>query len=340
MTASTNAASQLEHTIGSEGRFALRLPSGTVMIRGTDGDVARVRDLTGRPLGDRFEIAAGDGSLELSLRQKFGFSIAIGSRGFGDHSPELEIEVPRGASVNVDTASADVVGRGLIGSKHFHTASGDLTLEAILGELEIEAVSGDTSIAGDGSLVVLARSISGNFRLRAPKLGRFEMSTTSGDIELDAEMAGSGPYAIKSISGDVRLVTRAGLQVEAQTITGDLSSAIPHKTETLPGKKLLIVGKPVATLSFKSVSGDLEIVEPREGAAAHRAVTPDAPASEAPSESIPVDAPAAPTPPAPPTSATPAAGAMTSSMQILEALERGEISVEDASRQLSALEEA
>ena len=335
MTASTNAASQLEHTIGTEGRFALRLPSGSATIRGTDGDVARVRDLTGRPLGERFEIAAGDGSLELSARQRVGFSIAIGSLGFGDHSPELAIDVPRGASVSIDTASADVVGRGLTGSKHFHTASGDLTLEEILGELEIEAVSGDTNIAGDGSLVVRARSISGDFRLRAPKLGRFEMSTTSGDIQLDAEMAGSGPYAIKSISGDVRLVTRAGLQVEAQTITGDLSSAIPHKTETLPGKKLLIVGKPVATLTFKSVSGDLEIVEPREVVAAHRAVAPDAP-----SESIPVDAPAAPTPPAPPTPATPATGSMTTSMQILEALERGEISVEDASRQLAALEEA
>ena len=335
MTASTNAASQLEHTIGSEGRFALRLPSGDVTIRGTEGDIARVRDLTGRPLGERFEIAAGDGSLELSMRQKFGFSIAIGSRGFGDHSPELEIEVPRGASVSVDTASADVVGRGLIGSKHFHTASGDLTLEQILGELEIEAVSGDTSISGDGSLVVRARSISGDFRLRAPKLGRFEMSTTSGDIQLDAEMAGSGPYAIKSISGDVRIVARAGLQVEAQTITGDLSSALPHKTETLPGKKLLIVGRPAATLTFKSVSGDLEIVEPREGAAAHRSGAPDAPA-----ESIPVDAPAAPTPPAPPTPPAAPEVSMTSSMAILKSLERGEISVEDASRRLAALEEA
>ena len=334
MTASTNAASQLEHQIGAAGRFAIQLPSGSVTIHGTDGDVARVRDLTGRALGERFEITTGEGSLEISARQRFGFSIAIGSHGFGDHSPELAIEVPRGANVSIDTASADVVGRGLVGPKHFHTASGDLTLEEITGELEIEAVSGDTRIGADGSLQVRARSISGDFRLRAPKVDRFEMSTTSGDIQLDAEMDGSGPYAIKSISGDVRLVIRAGIQVEAQTITGDLSSAIPHKTETLPGKKLLIVGRPVATLTFKSVSGDLEIVEPREGAATSRAVAPDAPP-----ESISVDAPAAPTPPAPPTPATPAAGSMTSSMQILEALERGEISVEDASRQLAALEE-
>ncbi len=335
MTAGTNAASELQHPIGPKGRFVLRLPSGSVTIRATDADVARVRDITGRPLADRFEIATGDGSLELAARMRFGFSIAIGNHGFGDHSPELAVELPRNAAVDVDTASADVVAHGLVGFKRFHTASGDLTLEATAGELEIEAVSGDTRIQADGALQVRARSISGDFRLRGPKLGRFEMSTTSGDVLVDAEMAGSGPYAIKSISGDVRLVARAGIQVEAQTITGDLSSAVAHRTETQPGKKLLIVGRPVATLTFKSVSGDLEIVEPREQVATDRSAPP-----AASSESIAVDAPAALTPPAPPTPQAASDRSEAARMQILEALERGQISVEDASRQLSTLEEA
>ncbi len=334
MTAGTNAASQLQHPIGAKGRFVLRLPSGSVTIQGTDGDVVRVRDTTGRTLADAFEIATGDGSLELAARHRVGFSIAIGNLGFGDHSPELAVELPRGAEVSVDTASADVLTRGLLGFKRFHTASGDLTLDATAGELEIEAVSGDTRIEADGALQVRARSISGDFRLRGPKLGRFEMSTTSGDIQVDAEMAGSGPYAIKSISGDVRLVARAGIQIEAQTITGDLSSAVAHRTETQPGKKLLIVGRPVATLTFKSVSGDLEIVEPREQVATDRSATP-----AAPSKSISVDAPAAPTPPAPPTPLAAPDPSEAARMQILQALERGQLSVEDASRQLSALEE-
>ena len=91
------------------------------------------------------------------------------------------------------------------------------------------------------------------------------MSTTSGDIHLDAALSGDGPFAIKSISGDCTIVARAGLQVEAQTITGDLSSRLAHRTETRPGRKILIVGKPVATLIFNSVSGDLSVVEARDG---------------------------------------------------------------------------
>jgi hypothetical protein len=173
------------------------------------------------------------------------------------------------------------------------------------------------------------------------------MSTTSGDIALDAEMAGNGPYSIKSISGDCTIGARSGLQVEAHTITGDLSSRLAHRTETRPGAKVLIVGKPVATLSFNSVSGDLEVVESRDRGAADLGAAP----STEPS----VDAPAAPTPPASPTSpeapiapVAPAAqttagpsddGSESARLGILQALERGELDVADAMTQLAALEE-
>lgn len=343
MTASVHAASELEHPIGRAGRFVLRLPAGTIRITGTDAEVARVRDLSGRSLADRFVITAGNGSLELAARQRFGLAIAIGSRSFGEPSPELQIEVPSGASIDVETASADIVANRVTGPKRIRTASGDLGILATSGEVDLEVVSGDTRIEGDGPLEVRGRVISGDFRLRAPKLTRFDMSTTSGDIHLDAELAGAGPYAIKSISGDVTIVARAGLQVEAQTITGDLSSGLGHRSDSLPGRKLLVVGHPVATLAFKSVSGDLEIVEARDAVAADRSVAVVA-ASEPASEPDPAptaDAAAAPAPapgsaPAPADEAPDLADAAR--LGILQALERGEMSVEEASRELAALE--
>jgi len=331
MTASVNTSAQLQHPIGAKGRFTLRLPSGSVAIRGTDTDTATVRDMTGRPLSDRFEIVTGQDSLELSLRPRFGITIAVGSRSIGSGpSPELEVELPRTADLTIDTASADVRATGMTGPKRFRTASGDLSLEAIGGELEIEAVSGDIRIDTDAAVNLRGRSISGDMRLRAARLGKLEMTTTSGDLHIDAEMAGSGPYSIKSISGDVTLVARAGLEVEAHTITGDLSSGVAHRIDTTPGRKLLIVGKPVATLSFKSVSGDLEVVEPRDQARAERPApaTPSAPGASA-----------VPAPPAPPVAPVEADPSDAVRLGILQALERGELSVEDASRQLTALEE-
>src|SRR5207237_1864254 len=93
-------------------------------------------------------------------------------------------------------------------------------------------------------------------------------------------------------SGDATIVGRSGVRVEAQTITGDLSSELPSKRESSPGQRVMTVGRPGATLAYKSVSGDLRVVQPREAAAPMAPAAPTAP-----------DAPAAsdlPTPPAPP----------------------------------------
>jgi hypothetical protein len=338
MKTNVDTASELQHQIGATGRLIVHFPSGEATIRGTDSDTVRIQDHTGRPLADRFEIAAGDGSLELMPRQRLGLGFGIAGLSFGSSSAELEIDVPRGASVSVDTASGDVEVRGLFGPKHFRSASGDVTLQAVGGDLDVQTVSGDIEIDAEAGLDLGARSVSGDFHLRAPRLTRFEMNTTSGDVEVDAELAGAGPFSIKSISGDVTLVARSALQVEAQTITGDLSSGVAHRLETSPGRKVLTVGKPTATLAFKSVSGDLEIVEPRDQAAADR--TPDFPVATATrgtasgsqdSETV--------APEGRPRSGIETDGAEQKRLEILRSLERGEITVDEATAQLAATEE-
>ena len=326
MTAPTNTASAVSHRIGATGRFTLRIPSGDVTITATDSDVATVRDMDGRSLADRFEIGTADGSLELVARQRPGLTFAIGHHEFGSGGAlDLDIEVPALATVVVDTASADVLGKGLRGPKRFRTASGDLVLEATAGDIELDAVSGDVRVDATGVIDVHGKSISGDVRVRAPRLDRFDMATTSGDLWLDAELSGKGPFSIRSISGDVTIVARAGLQVDAQSITGDLLSEVAHVRQSSPGKKHLVIGRPVATLAFKSVSGDLQIVEARDQQV--RAMTDsDFPGRPGGSE---------------PTPESPAADAAeTNRLEILRSLERGEIDVETATKRLAALEVA
>jgi hypothetical protein len=339
MTAGVDRSAEIQHPIGRSGRFTLHLPAGEVEIRGTDGEVATVRDTTGRPLGERFDIVTGADSLELTARAKFGFTIAIGSRSLGTGpTPNLVVEVPRGATVSVEGASADIKAVGIAGPKRFRTASGDLVLDGVSGDLQIDAVSGDARIEADGALDARVRSVSGDVWLRAPRLTRFEMTTTSGDMHIDAELSGNGPYSIKSISGDATIVARAGIQVEAQTITGDLSSNVAHRLDSAVGKKLLVVGRPAATLAFKSVSGDLEIVEPRdrapvdEGRATVAADRPGAATGSPSGAAVSAGEAAHVTPAGEPSRAG------SSQLEILEALERGEIDVETATQRLSALE--
>ena len=330
MSAQTNTGAELSHPIGAKGRFTLRLPSGDVQITGTDGDVARVRELNGRDLSDRFEIGLASGSLELVARKRFGFTISIDNHQWGGGSPELEIEVPAYATVVVDTASADVETSGLRGSQRYRTASGNLSLVQSAGVLEIDAVSGDVEIDATGVLDLGGKTISGEVRVRAPRVTRFDMATTSGDMHIDAELKGGGPFAIKTISGDVTLVARGDIQVEAQTITGDLNSEVDHRRESSPGRKRLVLGRSGPVLAFKSVSGDFQVVEARDRKVMDMTDT-DFPGRPGDPE---------PTPGSP--AADPAATADTEAkrLDVLRALERGEIDIDVATQRLAALEEA
>ena len=327
MNDSDTALTTIEHRIGPRGRFTLRQASGEITIRGVEGDTARVRSRDDRVLSEQFEIQAGDGFLELRQPDKLGLGLRI----FGSkESPEIEVEVPHGATVSVDSASADLEASDLSGAKHFRTASGDMVLARFAGAVQIETVSGDVELDGQAQIELGAKSVSGDVRIRVPRLRKLDMSTTSGDVWLDAELSGDGPFTLRSISGDVTIVGRSGFRVEAETITGDMSSDLPSRRESSPGRKALIIGRPGPTLAFKSVSGDLEVVQPRDAA----------PVS-APEPPMPPEPPIAPTAPRPPgvPSAEIDIDIEGTRLEILRELERGEITVAEATNRLAKLDE-
>jgi hypothetical protein len=327
MTKAMDPSTSIGQQIGPRGRFSLRQASGEITIRGVEGDVARVRSLDDRALGELFDIDLGDGRLELRQKERFGFGLKM----FRNDAPELEIEVPHGATVSIDSASAELDISDLDGTKQFRTASGDVKLRRLAGPLDVQTVSGDIDLEGQAPIDLELRSVSGDVRVRVPRLRRLDLTTTSGDLWLDAALAGDGPFALRSISGDATIVGRSGFRVEAESITGDLSSELPGKRESMPGRRVMTVGRPGPTLAFRSVSGDLRVVQPREAAAS---VAPDAPS-----------VPGAPTPPAPPAAPAPPSGRVPTAdieaarLDILRELERGDISVADATERLARLDE-
>jgi DUF4097 and DUF4098 domain-containing protein YvlB len=327
MNTTTEQTAAIQHVIGPRGRFTLRQASGEITIRGVEGDTVRVRSLEGKALSEQFHVETGDGFVELRQTKRLTLGIQLFS---GDNSPSVEVEVPHGATVAVETASAEVTASDLSGTKRFRTASGELELRRFAGELDAETVSGDIDVDGQAPLDLVTKSISGDIRVRVPRLRRLDMGTTSGDIWLDAELAGEGPFALRSISGDVTIVGRSGLRVEAESITGDLSSELAHKRESMSGRKVLIVGRPGPTLAFRSVSGDLQIVQPRDAARESVPTPPSPPAP--PVAPMPLAAPGEP--------ATPASTDLEATrLEILRALERGDITVAEATERLGKLDE-
>ena len=324
----------LVHQVGPRGRFTLRQSSGDVAIRGVEGGAIRVRSRDGRDLEELFKVEVGDGSVELRQIERLGIGLGMFSRREGG---ELTIEVPHGATVSIDTQSADVVASDLSGAKSFRSASGEVTLSRLAGAVEVETVSGEIEVDGQAPLELAARSVSGDLRVRVPTSRRLELATTSGDIRLDAELVGDGPFTIRSISGDATIVGRSGFRVEAESITGDLSSDLPSKRESIPGRKVLTVGRPGPTLTFRSVSGDFHVAAPRDAATPEIAARKDAPREDAPVATSSSEAEAEPA--ASGTQGHVLAPPEDARMDILRALERGDITVAEATDRLSKLDE-
>jgi hypothetical protein len=318
----TSSGADLAHPIGADGIVSIRVRDGDVRIRAVDGDTLRARDKSGRDLGSLFAIELGEGSASLFDSHPSGAS----ARPRHGHAPELDLDLPRHATIVVEVVSADIEADGLVGDQRYQTTSGDLTLRGISGHLDVEAVSGDLDIRATGAADVDARTVSGDIELRAGTIRSLRLATTSGDIKVAGRLAGPGPFAIETVSGDARLAPVGDVRVEMATLSGDLHSDVGGRTEGARGHRTLVMGATGQLVTFRSMSGDLSVVRPV-------AEPPLAPApAVAPAPALPAD------PPRPPRNGAILAAYEDARLGILRSLERGEIDVTEAGRRFEALD--
>jgi hypothetical protein len=325
---STTTGSGIAHAIGTDGLFSLSLRSGSARLRAVDGDTLRVRDRGQHDLAAMFTIDLGEGSA--ALRAVNGSTF-----GGGRHSPDLDIDVPRQATIVVDAASGDLDATGTLGDQRYRTASGEVTLEGVSGRIAVEAVSGDVDLVATGEAHLTVRTVSGDVRLRAETIASLDVATTSGDLRMGGRLDGSGPFGIVTVSGDVQLAPTGDVRIELASLSGDLRSEIGGAADGSRGRRVLTVGKGGPLLAVRSLSGDVDVVRPRadadESTAAIAASGSPTPPTQAPDIQAPSNGNAQV---ADPTDEDPHDVARR---QIIGSLERGEIDVAEAGRRLDAI---
>lgn len=314
-TTTTDARAIHAHRIGPNGLVEIRIDRGEIVLRGVTGDTVSVRSLAGRSL-ERVRVDAGDGSLSI-------VEASDSERGRGG-AVKLVADVPAGATVVVEAETADLSIAGLEGEQRYRTASGDIVVRGGAGTLTLEAVSGDVDIAIAGTATLGARTVSGDVNVEAAHLTGLRATTTSGDLRIAASLHGDGPFSVETVSGDTILEARADVRIDAHSISGDIGGDRAVRREGPDGRRL-VLGDAGPTVSVRSTSGDVYLADHRampSGAQAHRPL------------GAPPDPP--PDPPADPSIAP--TMERTPDLDILRALERGEIGVEEAGRRLTALE--
>ena len=302
----SRGAFRVEHPVGPDGLVVLRVRDGDIRIRGVERDTAIVE--------------ARDGEAAASLTVERGTASLTITAGPGVATPDLDLDVPVGATVLIEASSSDIKAKGLTGQQRYHTTSGDVELGDVAGDLSVEAVSGDLAIVAVGPASIAARTVSGDLTVRGTVLSTLRASTTSGDLSIDTAVVGDGPFTVETVSGDADLRSRGPVRVETTTLTGSISSDGDVAAEGPENARILVAGRGGPTLRFRSTSGDFHLDARGSRAAATNA---DVPALPAPATAAPASDAAMP-------------GTEDLALAVLQALERGEIDPAEAARRLDA----
>jgi hypothetical protein len=235
---------EIEHDIGPEGRFALRVTSPDVELRAIDGGTARVRiEFEVRAASDthadqalerlQYAVNRGDGVLEISepKRESHGLGSVLDILAHSSDRVEVRVvaELPRRATLAFAGVSADVTAIGLRGAQELKTVSGDMVLSDLGGSLTVNGVSSDISIRGEEPLSLRATTVSGDLSVIAPRFDDARITTVSGDIELEGDLSPRTAHRFETVSGDLSLGVVGGVALEVRGLSSDVDVSVAHR---------------------------------------------------------------------------------------------------------------
>lgn len=241
--------------VGERPRIELNLPSGdAVFLPGEQGEVEvqveghHAEEFVIEQLGGRIVLRTPGGwesrwdSFDVRVRVPAGVDLEVRAA-----SANVRAEVDLG-SLGASLAAGGLKAQKIGGHAAVETASGDVELGEVGGQLAVSTASGDVRL-GEGRANTAVNTASGEARLGSV-LGALAVSTQSGDLEVE-HYAGDD-LECTSTSGDLRVGLPPGraLEVDLNTISGDIRS--DFSPEAGDGT--------TARLRIKTISGDIALV--------------------------------------------------------------------------------
>jgi len=251
--------------------------AGSVKVTAWDQQVVKV---TGRIENDkdRFEMTGNDQRVVIKVRRD-------SAKYEGKDGAKLEISVPAGASLEVNTVSADVEVGGVKGAQRLESVSGNIVATVFDEQLDLRTISGDATIDGSGGKArvfaestsgdvrakgiaseVEAASVSGDLFLELGSVPHGRFKTVSGDVNAELELAREGRLDVESISGDVELMFKQPVDAEfdIETHSGDIDNCFgpqsERKSKYAPGRELRFTeGNGSGRVRVDTLSGDIDV---------------------------------------------------------------------------------
>lgn len=314
-------------TVGNHAELTLRNVRGAITVSGWDRpevSVSAVKILgTEWGANESFEQSTVEieqtGSRVMVRTHRQGGGGIFGWMGIGRTPPVVNyvVQVPATSDVSVRNVDGPITISDIVGSVYSRSVDGTMTVERVSGQILANGV--DSSVRGRelaGTLGI--RAISGNAIVAQSRLSSMWAKTVDGNLKVETTIDPAGTYETSSVSGSLHLLVPpdARATAELNTVSGHASCSLPcQSSEQGMGRRhwSAVINGGGARISLKSVDGSLTI-EPTTELAPARPATPAAPEAKA------------------------AADRQWPEMDVLKAVERGEISVEEAIARLGELD--
>jgi DUF4097 and DUF4098 domain-containing protein YvlB len=255
-----------------DGVVAIDVGSGSLKVTGWDKPQISVRG------------TLGHGADELDFRVE-GRHARIEVEGrFGAHvHADLEIQVPAGSDLEIDSFSADTSVTGVTGGVRAESVNGSISVSGVRGEVEISAVNGSLELSGESERVkaeavngpvtlrgvrgeVEASTVNGKLTVEGGLFERAKLETVDGFIRLSGDLAASARLEIESVSGGVELTLPASVSARfaVSSFSGDILNELGPAAQrasrwTTEQELEFTAGSGSANVDIQTLSGTISI---------------------------------------------------------------------------------
>ena len=224
----------------SDGTVTIELIAGTVEFVGWNRAEVHITGTVGDDV-EELEIDSDGNSVEIEVRLRDG-------RRLDDVEADLEIHVPVGMEIEVETVSAETTVTDVDGPLDVESVSGDITVTGKVEEISIESISATTEVTSD------------------VPLRKGSIQTVSGEARLTVELASGARLTMETVSGslELRLPSNTSARFDLSSFSGDIESEFGgeiQESELLPSKSAeFSIGGGDARVTLSAFSGSIELI--------------------------------------------------------------------------------
>ena len=235
------------YKVGDGGSLRLANIAGNVIVTGSGGGEMTIEAVSrGRGRTEAEALQRRD-DVQVDMRQT-GNRVEVdtihkrGSRAWVEYT----VSVPAGTTLDIKSVAGDIKVANVRGEVRAESVSGTVVAASLVRIAVLKSVSGnvqvtDSSSEGEAALGSVSGSVtaqgfksrsadvgtvSGDVMLKGCTCGQARVNSVSGTITYTGKLEKQGRYEFKSHSGDIKIATSDGFDIEASTFSGSVKPEV------------------------------------------------------------------------------------------------------------------